>query len=109
MGQGRVSRFGLNALPVKTRGATFGPFWARGWKQVVETMEKAASNYKDGDATGFENVAKCVTSDLAYLEVERLRSKVGGRSDVRLWRCGRRASFGRKMVSGRLCIVMPIR
>jgi ketosteroid isomerase-like protein len=65
-----------------TLGNPFGPF-ARGWKQVVETMEKAASNYKDGDAAGFENLAKCVTSDLAYLvEVERLRSKVGGRSDV---------------------------
>ncbi len=49
----------------------------------VETMEQAASNYRDGDATGFENIAKCVTSDLAYLvEIERLRSKVGGRSDV---------------------------
>jgi ketosteroid isomerase-like protein len=65
-----------------TLGNPFGPF-ARGWTQVVETMEKAASHYRDGDATGFENVAKCVTSDLAYLvEVEQLRSKVGGRSDV---------------------------
>ena len=65
-----------------TLGNPFVPF-ARGWKQVVETMEKAASNYRDGDATGFENLAECVTSDLAYLvEVERLRSKVGGRSDV---------------------------
>ena len=65
-----------------TLGNPFGPF-ARGWKQVVETMEQAASNYRNGDATGFENIAKCVTSDLAYLvEVERLRSKVGGRSDV---------------------------
>ena len=65
-----------------TLGNPFGPF-ARGWKQVVETMEKAASNYRDGDATGFENLAECVTSDLAYLvEVERLRSKVGGRSEV---------------------------
>jgi len=80
-----------NPAPVKelysqrddvTLGNPFGPF-ARGWKQVVETMEKAASNYRDGDATGFENLAECVTSDLAYLvEVERLRSKVGGRSDV---------------------------
>ena len=63
-------------------GNPFGPF-ARGWKQVVETMERAASNYRDGDATSFENVAKCVTSDLAYIvEVERLRSKVGGQADV---------------------------
>ena len=65
-----------------TLGNPFGPF-ARGWQQVVETMEKAASNYRDGDATGFENLAECVTSDLAYLvEAERVRSKVGGRSDV---------------------------
>lgn len=65
-----------------TLGNPFGPF-AHGWKQVVETMEQAASNYRDGDATGFENIAKCVTSELAYIvEVEQLRSKVGGRSDV---------------------------
>ncbi|HJT13472.1 MAG TPA: nuclear transport factor 2 family protein [Dongiaceae bacterium] len=65
-----------------TLGNPFGPF-ARGWTQVVRTMEKAASHYRDGDAAGFENVAKFVTSDLAYLvEVEQLRSKVGGRTDV---------------------------
>lgn len=65
-----------------TLGNPFGPF-ARGWAEVVETMERAASNYRDGDATGFDNVAKCVTSELAYLvEVEQLRSKVGGRTDV---------------------------
>ena len=65
-----------------TLGNPFGPF-ARGWMQVAETMEKAASHYRDGDATGFDSVAKCVTSNLAYLvEVEQLRSKVGGRSDV---------------------------
>jgi hypothetical protein len=71
-----------------TLGNPFGAF-ARGWTQVVQTMERAASNYRDGDATGFENIAKCVTSDLAYLvEVERLRSKVGGRAMSHLWRCG---------------------
>ncbi len=65
-----------------TLGNPFGPF-ARGWKQVAQAIEKAASHYRDGDATGFENIAKCVTSELAYLvEVELLRSKVGGRSDV---------------------------
>ncbi|TGS06211.1 DUF4440 domain-containing protein [Mesorhizobium sp. M2E.F.Ca.ET.209.01.1.1] len=65
-----------------TLGNPFGPF-AHGWKQVVETMEEAASHYRDGDAAGFDCIAKCVTPELAYLvEVERLRSKVGGRSDV---------------------------
>ena len=60
----------------------FGPV-ARGWKQVAETMERAASHYRDGEVIGFENVAKYVTADLAYIvEVERIKAKVGGREDV---------------------------
>jgi ketosteroid isomerase-like protein len=60
----------------------FGPV-ARGWKQVAETMERAASHYRDGEVIGFENVAKYVTADLAYMvEVERIKAKVGGREDV---------------------------
>jgi ketosteroid isomerase-like protein len=43
-------------------------------------MESAASNYRDGESTGFENVAKHVTPELAYIvEVERYQAKVGGR------------------------------
>jgi hypothetical protein len=65
-----------------TLGNPFGPF-ARGLTQVVETMKRAASHYRDGDATGFETISKYVTPDLAYIvEVERLRPKVGGRDDV---------------------------
>src|SRR5712692_2470146 len=60
----------------------FGPP-VRGWKQVAETMERAASLYRDGEITGFENVAKYVTAELAYIvEVERIKAKVGGREDV---------------------------
>jgi ketosteroid isomerase-like protein len=56
---------------------------AHGWKQVAKTMERAAAHYRDGDATGFEPVAKCVTGELAYLvEVERLKAKVDGGEDV---------------------------
>src|ERR1700726_1449550 len=48
----------------------FGPV-VRGWKQVAQIMERAASLYRDGEVTGFENVAKYVTADLAYIvEVE---------------------------------------
>lgn len=65
-----------------TLGNPFGPF-VRGWVAVADAMERAASNYRDGDATSFESVTKRVTPDLAYLvEVERLRSKVGKRDDV---------------------------
>ena len=64
-----------------TLGNPFGPF-ARGWTQAVETMKRAAANYRDGEASGFDTMSKYVTSDLAYtVEVERLKSKVGGRED----------------------------
>jgi ketosteroid isomerase-like protein len=60
----------------------FGPV-ARGWKQVAETMERAASNYRDGKAIDFEPVTKYVTPDLAYIvEEERYKAKVGGSRDV---------------------------
>jgi ketosteroid isomerase-like protein len=60
----------------------FGPV-VRGWQQVAETMERAASLYRDGEVIGFKNVAKYVTPDLAYIvEVERIKAKVGGREDV---------------------------
>jgi ketosteroid isomerase-like protein len=65
-----------------TLGNPFGPF-ARGWNQVAETLERAASNYKEGEATSFEIVSKHVTLDLACLvEVESVEAKVGGREDV---------------------------
>ena len=60
----------------------FGPP-ARGWDEVAKTLERAASHYRDGEAIGFENVAKYVTPELAYtLEIERCQAKVEGREDV---------------------------
>ncbi len=56
----------------------FGPI-AKGWTQIAETMEKAAANYREGGAIGFETTARCETPQLAYLvEVERFRARVGG-------------------------------
>lgn len=55
----------------------FGPVVV-GWEQVEETMDRAASNYKDGRATSFDTLATYVTPALAYLvEVERFVAKVG--------------------------------
>jgi ketosteroid isomerase-like protein len=60
----------------------FGPP-VRGWEQAAVTMERAASNYRDGEITGFETIAKYVTPQLAYIvEVERYQAKVGGREDL---------------------------
>ena len=65
-----------------TLGNPFGPF-ARGWTQVVETMKRAASNYRDGEASRFDRVSENLSPDLAYIvEVEHLRSKIGGRAEV---------------------------
>ena len=60
----------------------FGPP-VRGWDEAAQTMERAASRYKDGEVVGFENVAEYVTSELAYIvEVERYQAKIGGREDI---------------------------
>ena len=54
----------------------------RGRKKIVETAERAASNFRDGQPTHFENIVKVVTPDLAFVvENERSRVKVGGRPD----------------------------
>jgi ketosteroid isomerase-like protein len=64
-----------------TLGNPFGPF-ARGWKQVAETLERAAAHYRDGETTGFETIAKYTTPELGYIvEVERYRARIGGRPD----------------------------
>ncbi|MGI8860315.1 MAG: nuclear transport factor 2 family protein [Rubrobacteraceae bacterium] len=55
----------------------------RGWDQVAEAMEHAASLRRDGEATGFEIVAKYVTPELAYVvQLEQLKSRVGERAEI---------------------------
>ena len=45
-------------------------------------MERAASNYREGEPVRFENVVKVVTPDLGFIvEIERSRAKVGGSQD----------------------------
>ncbi len=60
----------------------FGPP-VRGWDEVEEVIEHAASQARDGEMTGFETVAKYVTPELAYVvHIERAKAKIGGREDV---------------------------
>ena len=60
----------------------FGPP-VRGWTQAEATMDRAASNFRDGRSTGFDRVAECTTADLAYIvELERYEAKVGGTEAV---------------------------
>jgi ketosteroid isomerase-like protein len=60
----------------------FGPP-VRGRGQVEEAGRRAASNYRDGGAIGFENFAKMRRRRAAYiLEIERFEAKVGGSEDL---------------------------
>ena len=60
----------------------FGPV-AVGWQEVEQTMDRAASNYRDGSATGFDTLSTNVTTELAYLvEMERFEAKVGGGDEM---------------------------
>ena len=60
----------------------FGPP-VRGWDEVAPTLERAASNFRDGEIVGVENLSTYVTPELAYLlEVERAKVKVGGSEEL---------------------------
>ncbi len=59
----------------------FGPA-VRGWDQVAQTIERAASQFRDGEAA-FERTSDYATADMAYMvEVERERLKIGGGDDM---------------------------
>ena len=60
----------------------FNPI-ARGWQQAKETMERASSQYRDGEITGFENIVKYVTAELAFIvELEQFKVKIGGKQNI---------------------------
>ena len=65
-----------------TLGNPFGPF-AHGLQNVVERLSEAASNYRDGEVTGVELIAKYASGDLAcVVEVENVCAKVGGSEEM---------------------------
>jgi ketosteroid isomerase-like protein len=56
---------------------------AHGWKQVAATMERAASQFRDGQIVAFETIEKHATAEFAYVvRVERAKAKVGGSDDI---------------------------
>jgi ketosteroid isomerase-like protein len=65
-----------------TVGNPFGPFVV-GWHRVSETVARAATFYKDGEAVDFERIATYAEENLAFVvEVERYRAKIGGADDM---------------------------
>ena len=76
-------RRNLDGFPRRFRRCTRATSPSARWDEVAKTLECAASHYRDGEATGFENVAKYVTAELAYtVEIERCQAKVEGRDDI---------------------------
>jgi ketosteroid isomerase-like protein len=54
-----------------------------GWSHVSATLDRAAANYRDGQAVGFENISTIVTRDLAYtVEIESYQARVGGAEET---------------------------
>ncbi len=63
-------------------GNPFGPY-AVGHKKVEATIAAAALNFRDGEVTGIELIAKYVSDDFACIvQVERGRVKVGGGKEL---------------------------
>jgi hypothetical protein len=64
---------------------------ARGWEQVAATLERAASQLRDGELLEVENLAKYVTPELAYVvKVERSTSRLADRRPSPPLVCGQR-------------------
>lgn len=65
-----------------TLGNPFGGF-ACGPDEVMKQIERAASYFRDGEALEWQTISQNVGNDLAYtVEIERGRTKVGGRQEV---------------------------
>lgn len=60
----------------------FGPP-VRGWANVADRLEYAASTFRDGRPIDFEKLALIVGTDVAsLLEIERWEARVGGRYEI---------------------------
>jgi ketosteroid isomerase-like protein len=60
----------------------FGPP-VRGWEQVAEVIDRAASQVRDGELVSVEIVERHVSPELAYVvQIERPEAKIGGGEDI---------------------------
>jgi ketosteroid isomerase-like protein len=60
----------------------FGPP-VRGREQVEQTLDRAASQMRDGALTGFERIVTGMTAEMAYIvEIERGQTRFGSRDDI---------------------------
>jgi ketosteroid isomerase-like protein len=51
----------------------------RGWRQVEQALDRAATTIREGEPTQWESISRVVTADLAYsVEIQRTRAKLSG-------------------------------
>jgi ketosteroid isomerase-like protein len=54
---------------------------ARGWNEVPDRLDRAASYYEDGELVSIETIESDHAADLGYsIEIERVRARIGGRT-----------------------------
>lgn len=77
---------GYKALLSRRQEITLGnPFGgvARGWNEVVEQLERAASYFRDGEAAPTQIITQVVEGNLAYVvAIEHGKAKVAGQSET---------------------------
>jgi ketosteroid isomerase-like protein len=55
----------------------------RGWADIEQTLDRVASQMREGEPHRFERISEYATSDLAYvLEIERTRVRLGASEEV---------------------------
>jgi ketosteroid isomerase-like protein len=60
----------------------FGGIW-RGWGQIEEGLDRAASLYRDGEFIANDTVVRYGSGDLAYLvEFQRFRARLAGAAEL---------------------------
>ena len=65
-----------------TLGNPFGGF-GRGRDEVEEQLDRAASYFRDGEATGFENITTFASPDFGFtVEIERAKTKLAGGAEM---------------------------
>jgi ketosteroid isomerase-like protein len=74
---------GFKELYSRSSAATLAnPFGgvARGWDEIPERLDRAASYYMDGEVLSIETIATDHSDDFGYaIEIERVRVRVGDR------------------------------
>lgn len=55
----------------------------RGWADIEQTLDRVASQMREGEPHRFERISEYATSDLAYvLEIEQTRVRMGASEEV---------------------------